>query len=153
MIVLSLIASSRVKSSFNRYSKVNSAKRITGAQAAFDILRYYGITNVRIERVSGNLTEEEYKVINEKFVTLINENATDVTVDEWGKKRLAYTINYITEGYYVLASYKSETNFPLELERVLGITEGIIRYMTTVKIEKPVTAAPAVEAPATEEAE
>ena len=102
--------------------------------------------------VSGNLTEEEYKVINEKFVTLINENATDVTVDEWGKKRLAYTINYITEGYYVLASYKSETNFPLELERVLGITEGIIRYMTTVKIEKPAVPV-AVEAPATEEAE
>ena len=88
--------------------------------------------------ISGNLTEEDYKTVNEKFVTLINENATDVTVDEWGKRRLAYTINYINEGYYVLASYKSETNFPLELERVLGITEGIIRYMTTVKIEKPV---------------
>ena len=86
--------------------------------------------------ISGNLSEEDYKTVNEKFVTLINENATDVTVDEWGKRRLAYTINYITEGYYVLASYKSETNFPLELERVLGITEGIIRYMTLAKIEK-----------------
>ena len=103
--------------------------------------------------ISGNLTEEEYNAVNEKFVTLINGNATEVSVDEWGKRRLAYTINYITEGYYVLVSYKSETNFPLELERVLGITEGVIRYMTTVKVEKPVAAAPAVEAPATEEAE
>ena len=86
--------------------------------------------------VSGNLTEEDYKAVSEKFVTLINENATDVTVDEWGKRRLAYTINYITEGYYVLVSFKSETNFPLELERVLGLNESIIRYMTTTKIEK-----------------
>lgn len=57
MIILSLVASSRVKSSFKKYSAVKSSKRITGAQAAFDILRYYGITNVRIERVSGNLTD------------------------------------------------------------------------------------------------
>ena len=86
--------------------------------------------------VSGNLTEEDYKAVSEKFVALINENATDVTVDEWGKRRLAYAINYITEGYYVLVSFKSETNFPLELERVLGLNENIIRYMTTTKIEK-----------------
>lgn len=86
--------------------------------------------------VSGNLTEEDYKAVSEKFVALINENATDVTVDEWGKRRLAYAINYITEGYYVLVSFKSETNFPLELERVLGLNENIIRYMTTIKIEK-----------------
>ena len=86
--------------------------------------------------VSGNLTEEDYKAVSEKFVALINENATDVTVDEWGKRRLAYTINYITEGYYVLVSFKSETNFPLELERVLGLNESVLRSMTTTKCEK-----------------
>lgn len=85
--------------------------------------------------VSGNLTEEAYKAIEEKFVALANENATEVTVDEWGKRRLAYEINYITEGYYVLLSYKSEPSFPLEIERVLGITEGVIRSMTTLKID------------------
>lgn len=52
-----MIASARVNSSFKKYSKVMSARRITGAQAAFEILRYYGITNVQIERVSGNLTD------------------------------------------------------------------------------------------------
>jgi small subunit ribosomal protein S6 len=97
--------------------------------------------------VSGNLTEEDYKAVSEKFVALINENATDVTVDEWGKRRLAYAINYITEGYYVLVSFKSETNFPLELERVLGLNENIIRYMTTTKIEKAAKAEEVVEAP------
>ena len=100
--------------------------------------------------VSGNLAEEDAKAVVEKFVTLINDNGTDVTVNEWGKRRLAYPINYVTEGYYVLVSYKSEPSFPLELERVLGITEGVLRYMTTTKIEK---AAPAEEvAPATTEA-
>ena len=96
--------------------------------------------------VSGNLVEEDCKALVEKFVTLINENASDVTVNEWGKRRLAYPIDYITEGYYVLVNFKSEPSFPLELERVFGITEGIIRYMTTTKIEKAAKAAPAVEA-------
>lgn len=57
MVILSLIASAKVKSSFNKYSKVLSQKRLTGAQAAFEILRYYGISNVNIERVNGNLTD------------------------------------------------------------------------------------------------
>ena len=105
--------------------------------------------------VSGNLSEEEYVAIKEKFVHLVNENATDVTVNEWGKRRLAYPINYVTEGYYVLLNFKSEPSFPHELTRVFGITEGIIRYMTTTKIEKAAKAtpaAPAVEAEATVEA-
>ena len=106
--------------------------------------------------VSGNLTEEDAKAVIEKFVTLINENGTDVDVNEWGKRRFAYPINYVTEGYYVLVSYKSEPSFPLELERVLGITEGVLRYMTTTKIEKAAKAeevAPAAtEAPVADDA-
>ena len=105
--------------------------------------------------VNGNLAEEDTKALVEKFVNLVKENATDVTVNEWGKRRLAYPINYITEGYYVLVTFKSEPSFPLELERVFGITEGVLRYMTTTKIEKAAKAeAPAAEpvAEATEEA-
>ena len=98
--------------------------------------------------VSGNLVEEDAKSVIEKFVTLINENGSDVDVNEWGKRRLAYPINYVTEGYYVLVTYKSEPNFPAELDRVFGITEGIIRYMTTTKIEKAEKAEEAVVAPA-----
>ena len=99
--------------------------------------------------ISGNCSDEEYKALLEKFVTLVNDNATDVNVDEWGKKRLAYPINYITEGYYVLLTFKSEPSFPVELERVMGITEGVIRYMTTTKCAEAAKAeaAPAVEAP------
>ena len=97
--------------------------------------------------VSGNLAEDDAKAVIEKFVNLINANASDVDVNEWGKRRLAYPINYINEGYYVLVSYKSEPSFPLELERVLGITEGVLRYMTTTKIEKAAKAEEAVVAP------
>ena len=97
--------------------------------------------------VSGNLVEEDSKALVEKFVNLVKENASDVEVNEWGKRRFAYPINYVTEGYYVLVSYKSEPSFPLELERVLGITEGVLRYMTTTKIEKAAKAEEVVEAP------
>ena len=95
--------------------------------------------------VSGNLAEDDCKALVEKFVNLVKDNATDVEVNEWGKRRLAYPIDYITEGYYVLLTFKSEPSFPLELERVLGITEGIIRYMTTTKIEKAAKAEAVVE--------
>lgn len=53
--IISLIASMNVKSTFNRYDKYNSRSGLTGAMAAQEILRAAGITNVRIERVSGNL--------------------------------------------------------------------------------------------------
>ena len=86
--------------------------------------------------VSGNLAEEDAKATVEKFVALINENASDVTVNEWGKRRFAYPINYVTEGYYTLVNYKSEPSFPAELDRVFGITEGVLRYMTTTACEK-----------------
>jgi small subunit ribosomal protein S6 len=95
--------------------------------------------------VNGNLVEEDCKALVEKFVNLVKDNASDVVVNEWGKRRLAYPINYITEGYYVLVSFKSEPSFPLELNRVFGITEGVLRYMTTVKTEKAAKAEPAVE--------
>ena len=90
--------------------------------------------------ISGNLSEEDYKALCEKFVNLVNDNASDVSVNEWGKRRLAYPINYITEGYYVLVNFKSEPEFPRELTRVFGITEGIIRYMTVAKEVKAASA-------------
>ena len=102
--------------------------------------------------VSGNLVEEDTKAFVEKFVNLVKENASDVTVNEWGKRRLAYPINYITEGYYVLLNFKSEPTFPLELERVFGITEGIIRYMTLAS-EAKTGKAPASTAKVEESAE
>ena len=93
--------------------------------------------------VSGNLAEDDCKALVEKFVNLVKENGTDVDVNEWGKRRFAYPINYINEGYYVLVTYKSNADFPQELERQFGITEGVLRYMTTTKCEKSASKAAA----------
>ena len=99
--------------------------------------------------VNGNLVEEDCKALVEKFVNLVKDNASDVVVNEWGKRRFAYPINYVTEGYYVLVTFKSEPSVPLELNRVFGITEGVLRYMTTIKCEKSAPKAePAVSEPA-----
>ena len=77
--------------------------------------------------------EEATAALVEKFKTMIAENATDVTVYEWGKRRLAYLINKEAEGYYVLISFNADTEFPAELDRVLGITDGVLRSMIIKK--------------------
>ena len=69
----------------------------------------------------------------EKFKSLISENGTITNVDDWGKRRLAYAINYETEGYYVVINHKSEPDFVAELSRVLNITDGVLRYLTVKK--------------------
>ena len=79
--------------------------------------------------------EEGIAALVAKFKTLAEQNATNVEVEEWGKRKLAYAINYKTEGYYVLMSFTSAPEFPKELDRILGITDGIIRSMIVVKGE------------------
>ena len=80
--------------------------------------------------ISTKLSEDEIKAVVAKFTDMISANGTLEKVDEWGKRRLAYAINYETEGYYVLFNFTSEPGFPAELERVYGITDGIIRSLT-----------------------
>lgn len=69
----------------------------------------------------------------EKFKAMIEKEATDVTVDEWGKRRLAYLINDEAEGYYVLVNFTAAPEFPAELDRVLNITDGVLRSMIIKK--------------------
>lgn len=71
----------------------------------------------------------------EKFKALAEKHSAAVEVEEWGKRRLAYAIDYKTEGYYVLMSFTSDPDFPKELDRVLGITDGILRSMIVCKGE------------------
>ena len=73
--------------------------------------------------------EESIKATVEKFSTLISENGTLTSVDEWGKRKLAYLINKEAEGYYVLFTFESEAAFPAELDRVSKITDGVLRSM------------------------
>ena len=85
--------------------------------------------------LNPNLTEEETQGIVEKFKTLIEQNGTIDEMEEWGKRKLAYEINYLTEGYYVLVKFTSGPEFPAELDRVLGITDGVIRSLVTLRAE------------------
>ena len=80
------------------------------------------------------LEEEKITALTEKFKALIAENGTIESVDEWGKRKLAYPIDFKTEGYYVLVNFESAPEFPKELERVYGITDGVIRTLTVRKI-------------------
>ena len=81
------------------------------------------------------LGEEAIAATVAKFKTLAEENGSNVEVEEWGKRKLAYAIDYKTEGHYVLMSFTSEPAFPKELDRVFGITEGIMRSMIVCKGE------------------
>ena len=85
--------------------------------------------------VDASIAEEEIKATIEKFTALITENGTIDSVDEWGKRRLAYPINDKNDGYYVLVNFKSEGSFTAELERLFGINENILRSIVIRKIE------------------
>ena len=76
--------------------------------------------------------EEEIKALTAKFADLIKENGTLTNIDEWGKRKLAYDINYESEGYYVLYNFESKPDFPAELERIIGITDGVLRSIVVL---------------------
>jgi small subunit ribosomal protein S6 len=83
--------------------------------------------------------EEARKGLVEKFNNLITNNGGEIEkVEEWGKRRLAYAIDYKTEGYYVLVNFSAGSELPLELERNLKINESIIRYQTVRILERKV---------------
>ena len=74
--------------------------------------------------------DEAVTALVEKFKALIEANGTIESVDEWGKRKLAYSINYETEGYYMLVNFTCEPEFPAELDRIVKITEGVLRALT-----------------------
>ena len=82
--------------------------------------------------LNPNLAEEEYAA---KFKALVEANGTIDEMEEMGKRKLAYEINYLSEGYYVLVKFTSGPEFPAELDRVLGITDGVIRSLITLRAE------------------
>ena len=79
--------------------------------------------------------EEGIAALVAKFKTLAEQNGSAVEVEEWGTRKLAYPINYKEDGYYVLMSFTSEPAFPKELDRILRITDGIVRSLIVCKGE------------------
>ncbi len=123
MLILSMIASARVNSSFKKYSKVFSNRRLTGSQAAFEILRFYGITNVQIEKVAGNLTDHYDPRTNvirlsDKVYNSTSVAAIGVACHEAGHAA-QYAQNYLPikarNTVLPLANIGSKAGFPLAI--------------------------------------
>lgn len=76
--------------------------------------------------------EEDTKALVEKFKALIEANGTLGSLEEMGKRRLAYPINDKPDGFYVLVKFTSGPEFPAELDRVLKITDGVMRSLITL---------------------
>lgn len=122
-VILSLIASAKVNSSFKKYSSVFSQRGLTGSQAAFEILRYYGITDVKIERVSGNLTDHfdpKSNVIrlSDKVFDSTSVAAIGVACHEAGhaaQYAQSYVPIKIRNFIFPVASLGSKLGFPLAI--------------------------------------
>ena len=82
-----------------------------------------------------NLGEENTAAMVAKFKTLVEHNGTLAEIDEWGKRRLAYPINDLNDGYYVLMTFSAKPEFPRELDRILRITDGVMRSLIVSKDE------------------
>ena len=80
-----------------------------------------------------NLGEENTAAMVAKF--LVENNGTLAEIDEWGKRRLAYPINDLNDGYYVLMTFSAKPEFPRELDRILRITDGVMRSLIVSKDE------------------
>lgn len=83
--------------------------------------------------IDAQLDDENIKLNVDKFRNLLETSAKLENIDEWGKRKLAYPIKDQSEGYYVLADFSADSSFPLELERIFKITDGILKYMVINK--------------------
>ena len=83
-----------------------------------------------------SLSEEATAELVAKFKALVETKGTVTEVDEWGKRRLAYPINDLMEGYYVLMTFNAAAAIPAELDRVFRITDGVMRSMIVCKDEQ-----------------
>jgi len=84
--------------------------------------------------LDNDLSDEmKEKLVNKFNDIIVNANGTIDTVDKWGTKKLAYDINYKSEGYYVLINFKAQSDLPNELERVMRITDGVVRFIILKK--------------------
>ena len=85
--------------------------------------------------LNPDLTEEQIAALVERFKSVVEANGTVSEVNEWGKRRLAYPIQDLMEGYYVLMTFTAAAAVPAELDRIFRITDGVMRSMIVCKDE------------------
>ena len=84
--------------------------------------------------LSTKLEDEAKDAIIAKFEGIVTEAGGKVEgIDKWGVKKLAYEINFKSEGYYVLMNFTAEANVPAEIERQMRITDGVMRFIVVRK--------------------
>ena len=83
--------------------------------------------------VNPNVDEAGLKALEEKFTGLINENGKVESVENMGKKRLAYEIKKCKEATYMLFNFESKPELIIELERVYRITDDVMKFITVRK--------------------
>ena len=106
--------------------------------------------------IDTTVEEAARKELIEKFNGIIAANGGEVVkVEEWGKRRQAYAIDYKTEGYYVYVAFNGASELPKELSRNLGISESVIRSQIVKLLDKKSSVKPraARVAPVSEETE
>ena len=85
--------------------------------------------------LSNKMEDEAKEAVIAKFEGIVkNAGGTVESIDKWGVKKLAYAINYQTEGYYVLMTFECDPSVIAEITRVAGITEGMLRQMVTKRV-------------------
>ncbi|MBE5737529.1 MAG: 30S ribosomal protein S6 [Clostridiales bacterium] len=78
------------------------------------------------------LSDEAKDGIVKKIEDLVVEHGGVIEkTDRWGTRKLQYPINYKSEGYYVLTTFEAEKSLVVEIKRIVGITDGIIRRLIT----------------------
>ena len=83
--------------------------------------------------INPTLSEEDTAALVARFKELAESRGTVNEVEEWGKRKLAYLINDLDEGYYVLMSFTADPAFPAELDRLMRINTGIMRSIIVSK--------------------
>ena len=84
--------------------------------------------------IKPTVEEEARAALIARFADIVkNDNGEVENIDEWGMRKLAYAIDYISEGYYVLMNFKAKADLPVELERNLKMSEDVMRFMVVKK--------------------
>ena len=84
--------------------------------------------------IDNEISDEAKEAVVAKISAVITDNGGTIDgVDKWGTRKLAYPINYKTEGYYVLVNFTAQATLPSELERVVRITDSVVRFLVVKK--------------------
>ena len=84
--------------------------------------------------LDAGLTDEANEALVKKFEDVVaSSGGKVVSTDKWGVKKLAYSINYKNDGFYVLMTFEAEGSVVKELDRVAGLTSEVLRRVITAK--------------------